>query len=388
MFAARLKQLRLARGLSLNDLSDCLEGLVTKQALSKYEKGLSQPSMKVVAKLAEVFGVKAALLFSEPTVKVELCAYRKCASMPKRDEHMIEGIVAQALEERISLQEKVGDPFPLNLPSQKIRVTSLAEVDNAAEELRNFWDLGNSPISNVVGLLEDQFIHVFNISSSSDKFDGISAEAKDESGKVVAAAVVSREGVPGERQRLNLMHEVGHLVLEVDGGVDDEKAAYRFAGAFLAPAGMLRREIGAQRTTVQLKELFMLKRRFGMSAQALAFRLRDLGIISDASYTWLCIQFNRHNMRKNEPEPLQAEEPQWLKRTVLRALSEGLLTAEEAGRLTGEDYETASLDFIDRRAFMKLPLVERRKILQDQSERLKEHYGKIGNLGGGDFIEY
>jgi len=388
MLAQRLKQLRLARGWSLDELSGSLEGLVTKQALSKYEKGLSQPSVRVVTKIAELFGVKTAHLFAEPTVHVEPLAYRKCASLPKHDKNMVEGMVSQSLEERIALQEKVCEAFPLNLPSQKYRVTSLADAEQAAIQLRKFWELGTSPISSVVGLLEDQFIHVFTITTSSEKFDGISAKATNDSGAVIAVAVVSRDGVPGERQRFSLMHEVGHLVLDVVGSIDEEKASHRFAGAFLAPADQLRREIGASRTSVQIRELLMLKRRFGVSVQALAYRLRDLGIINDSGYKWLCIQFNHNRMRKNEPEPLPQEEPQWLKRTVLRAFSEGLITPDEANRLTGESYESEHKDIIDRRAFMKLSTVERSKVLRDQAEHLKEHYSKMKNLGGGDFLDY
>jgi Zn-dependent peptidase ImmA (M78 family)/DNA-binding XRE family transcriptional regulator len=388
MLAQRLKQLRLARGWSLEELSDFIGGLVTKQALSKYEKGLSQPSMKVVVKIAEIFNVKTAHLFAEPEVQVQLLAYRKCATLPKRDENMVEGMVSQALEERIALQEKVGEPFPLNLPAQKYPVASLDDAEKAAEELRTFWNIGRSPVASVVGLLESQFIHVFTIATVSEKFDGISALAADDNKKVIAAAVVSREGVPGERQRFSLMHEVGHLVLEVSDNVDEEKAAHRFAGAFLAPAELLKREIGAHRTTVQLKELFMLKQTFGVSAQALAFRLRDLGIINDSSYKWLCIQFNHNRMRRNEPEPLPQEEPQWLRRMVLRAFSEGLITADEAHRLTGEAYDSEHKEIIDRRAFMKLPAAERSKVLQEQAEHLQEHYGKMKGLGGGDFLDY
>ena len=39
MFYLRLKQLRLARGLSLDELAAAMGGIVTKQALSKYELG-------------------------------------------------------------------------------------------------------------------------------------------------------------------------------------------------------------------------------------------------------------------------------------------------------------------------------------------------------------
>ena len=43
----RIKQLRLARGLSLDGLAQAMGGLVTKQSLSKYEKGLTKPSITV-----------------------------------------------------------------------------------------------------------------------------------------------------------------------------------------------------------------------------------------------------------------------------------------------------------------------------------------------------
>src|ERR1039457_321047 len=132
---------------------------------------------------------------------------------------MVEGMVAQALEEGVSLKKKVGEPFPLNLPRKKYRVAALDDAELAANNLRAHWKLGNSPISSVVGLLEDQFIHVFTIATSSEKFDGISAKATDGSGAEIAAAVVSREGAPGARQRFSLMHEIGHLVLDVADGI-------------------------------------------------------------------------------------------------------------------------------------------------------------------------
>ena len=52
MISERLKQIRLARGLSLDALVDAMGGVVTKQAVSKYETGKSQPTPKVVRALA------------------------------------------------------------------------------------------------------------------------------------------------------------------------------------------------------------------------------------------------------------------------------------------------------------------------------------------------
>jgi hypothetical protein len=72
------------------------------------------------------------------------------------------------------------------------------------------------------------------------------------------AAVVIRRGLPGERQRLGLTHELGHLVLEVGDQVHGEKAVLRFGAAMLAPASAVRREVGERRRRVDMQELLLL----------------------------------------------------------------------------------------------------------------------------------
>ena len=79
----RIKQLRLARALSLDDLSDAMGGIVTKQALSKYELGQSTPSAPVLNQLASALGVKAMELWAAPSIQVKFQGYRKRASLPK-----------------------------------------------------------------------------------------------------------------------------------------------------------------------------------------------------------------------------------------------------------------------------------------------------------------
>lgn len=391
MFAARLKQLRLARGLTLDALAEKMGGVVTKQALSKYEKGATSPTPAVLTKLAEALSVKSAELFRESTVKIELIAYRKRVALLKRDQETIESFVRESLEERIRLQSLVQEGGRLNLPVKKLRVDRLEDAEKAAEALRKKWNLGEDPIANVIALLEDQLVHVFEVDTPSEKFDGISALAFDDEGRLKGAAVVSRNMIAGERQRLNIVHELGHVVLDVAEGVDEEKAAFRFAGAFLAPSSVMYREVGRSRSSIQFRELLLLKKLFGMSIQALLFRMRDLGIINESTYTWSCIQVNRMGMRKKEAGELPREEPQWLKRNVLRAVSEGALPRDEAERLLGEPLEEEHRQFLDRRAFMKLPVEERRRVLEEQTKALQKHYEELAEQeepGGGDFFDY
>src|SRR5450756_1113927 len=81
MISQRLRQLRLARGLSLEALAAAIGGAVTKQALSKYEQGTARPSPVVLNRLAEALGVKAAYLLSEPDIEVQFIAYRKGSAL-------------------------------------------------------------------------------------------------------------------------------------------------------------------------------------------------------------------------------------------------------------------------------------------------------------------
>jgi hypothetical protein len=240
-------------------------------------------------------------------------------------------------------------------------------------------------------VLENRLIHVLEIDAG-ERFDGISAVAYDEEDCVKAAAVVTRRGVVGERQRLNITHELGHLVLDISKDIDEEKAAFRFGTAFLAPAEVVFREVGPKRAFIQPEELLLLKRRFGMSIQALLYRLRDLGIIAESYYKQWCMDINRLGWKKQEPLDLLPEQPQWLRQNVLRALAEGLVTQEEAERMLGETVKGKEpITLRQRRAFMKLPLEKRRRILTEQAEKMAAYYKQDlewKELQGGDIVEY
>jgi len=370
----RIKQLRLARGLSLDELSDAMGGIVTKQALSKYELGASKPSAPVLNQLARALNVKAMELWASPPLEIKFLGYRKRVSLPQRWQESFEANLSQTLEERLKLQDYCYSNVSFDLPVHAYGVQNEPEAEKAAESLREKWKLGVDPVSDLTAVLEDHLVHVLELAGP-ENFDGISALVMDKHGKARAAAVVSRKGCPGERQRLNLAHELGHLVLKPAKKVDEEKAAFRFAAAFLAPRPCIEREIGTHRTRIRLEELLILKRRFGLSIQALLRRLLDLGTIGDSQYRWWFMFLSKMNWRRDEPEPLIPETATWLKQAVHRCFAEGFITAEEGGRILGEKLEAETgPGMLRRRAFLKLPLEERRKILEAQAEKLQKHY--------------
>ena len=211
----------------------------------------------------------------------EAVEFRKKKITSRREESQVEAQVLHLLERYLLVEEvlnlhSVEWHRPPEAPYPVMR--DVSEADRAAQSLRDHWSLGIDPIPNVVELLEDQGIKVLAFDLT--HIDGLTARVRRPGKDAVPVIVVNHQDW-GERQRFTLAHELGHLVMEVSARVGEEKAAHRFAGAFLMPADALWAEIGKHRTSIGWGELFELKQLFGTSVQAITYRCKDLGIFSD-----------------------------------------------------------------------------------------------------------
>ena len=391
MLGKRLRRFRLARGMSLGDLEAAIDKSVSSQTLSKYEHGKLQPPAITLNQIASALGVKSAQLWSEPSCHIEWIAFRKHARLGKREQERIQSFVAEEFEKRVQLREQINEGNTPELPLLSTAVNDLSDAEEAALVLRNTLNLGIDPISNLIDVLEDHYIHIIEVDAS-EAFDGISAVAQDAEDDLLAAAIAMRSGVPGDRQRLNITHELGHLILKLCGDVNAEKAAFRFGAAFLAPAEQLRRDVGEKRSLIQMTELLYLKKRYGMSIQAMLFRLRDLEIITNAYYKRWCIDINRFGWKKREPIEMPPEKPERFRQQVHRALSEGLITETEAGQFLNHVMESsANQSLSERRQFLELPKEERDRILSEQAKEMEDFYERDlewREWEGGPVVEY
>ena len=224
MNGQRLRQLRLARGWSLAELSSALGGIVTKQALSKYENEKTQPSPRVAEQLASIFALKVADLLDD--TRINIVAYRKGTKLSRREQLRLEGLVGEELRARVRLQRVTQDAFRFDFPHQRLGASTVDEIEVAAQTIRHKWCLGQAPIANLMDVLESHGIHVIQIAAD-DGFEGIAAHATDVEGQLLAASVVIRTGQSGERQRLSVAYELAHLVLKQTGmRKQDEQAAF------------------------------------------------------------------------------------------------------------------------------------------------------------------
>jgi Zn-dependent peptidase ImmA (M78 family)/transcriptional regulator with XRE-family HTH domain len=368
----RLHQIRLARGYSLDQLVARMGGMVTKQSLSQYEKGKNQPRPAVALQIARALDVKTSDLTIPAPVVVEYLGFRRRSGMTATLEDSIKSQIAFGLEQRVYLQEMIHPGDTNRFRFDRFPVSTLAEVEGVAEQVRDKMGVGRDAIGNVTETLERHGVHVFALDTE-EKFDGISALVRKDN-EIVATGIISRSGVCGERQRFTRAHEAGHLFTQVAPGLDEESVANRFAGAFLLPADTLREEIGTTRKTITTEELLTLKARYGISLQALARRLLDVDIINPTLYKEWCISISKKGWRKEEPRPLQPETSSWLRQTVLRAHAEGLMTTQGAEEMLGEKIGGELPALTRLRAFRQLPLEERRRMLEKSSEKMADLY--------------
>lgn len=390
---ACVRQYRTARGYTLDELVTRMDGIVTKQALSKYENDRAVPRPRVLVAIATALDVKPARLVGDPGYRFEVVAYRALASLSNREAEHIENVVQLELEQRLTLMDRLGlehsDPFA---GSSRL-IHGVSETEEAASGLRDAWDLGGGPISNVVDTLESQGVHVVEIDTQRE-FDGLAMFAFDDDDRRVVCGIAVRSETSRARQRLSDAHELGHLAMRVGEGVDAEKAARRFAGAFLYPSHAVVAEFGSRRSRVTQDELFGAKRRWGLSMQAVLYRLHDLQILDDAGYVWWCTRINQVGWRENEPGDEPSEHSCWGDIYAYRAAAEGVIAAETLAEYVPRSSTRTVPEDIDRRALVRLPAAERKSILLAQAEEFAEQYADSldhewlgANLGDQDHVD-
>lgn len=339
MIGQRLKLARAAVGLSLRDLEDRIGNRVTAQAIGKYERNESMPSSGVLIALADALDVSVDYLVGDQEMVLDAVEFRKKKITSKREEAQVEAKVLHLLERYLMVEELLGlrsvewhrpreAPYPV--------IQDVSEADRAAQSLREHWGLGSDPIPNLVELLEEQGIKVLSVDLTN--IDGLTARVRRAHKGSVPVIVVNRKDWC-ERQRFTLAHELGHMVMDVSTKVDEEKAAHRFAGAFLMSADALWAEIGKRRTSIGGRELLYLKDLFGVSVQAITYRCKDLGIFNESLFRRLFNEFNRLGWRSPPYEEPGAkwpgEEPTRFKRLTFRALAEGAISDPKAAELLG-----------------------------------------------------
>ncbi|MCF6248972.1 MAG: XRE family transcriptional regulator [Desulfobacula sp.] len=304
-FSKRLYSARKMAGLSMAALAEKAGAVVTKQAISKYEKGLINPGSVVLIALANALEVKVDYFFRPSTMTIEGLEFRKKAKMTRKVEDRIKYQTIDFIQKYLELEDILNTQTAFENPVTQPLVKTREDIEAAACEIHEKWALGQGPVPHLIELLEDKGFKVFEVSEF-DYFDGLSGFVSGMNIPVVAVY----KGCDLARKRFTIAHELGHLLLDFSQAEEDniEKLCHTFAGALLLPEAVMQKELGGHRSKITLWELKKLKGIFGVSIQAIMARAVNLSIISPSTYKSFCIYVRKNGWHKEEPGKYEGKE--------------------------------------------------------------------------------
>ncbi len=342
--ADRIKQARQLRQLSLRALGK--RASLSAQAISKYERGLDVPSSGALLRLARALDLSVEF-FVRPPQLGSLTAADEGHEASVREERALVARIREWLEryletEAIRAPDAIGFRWPEGFPRS---VATVPEIEDAAAELRDVWQLGLDPIENLTELLEDRGLKI----GIFDLGRGTGARAFTAAAQEPIPVLVTRTGLPGDQQRLLLGSELARMLLKVADSLDRETAEHGFATAFLVPASVARFELGHHRKSLSPYELHWLKHKYGLSIQEWIRRATDLGILPPGRFKAVCQHFRANGWFEREPgDPYPGEQPSRFPRLVVQALEEGVISERRAGELLGRPFQLFFRPFGER----------------------------------------
>lgn len=338
---ARLEQALEARGLAKGQLASLVG--VSASTVTKWCKGDQAPEADTFDRIASVLNLQAEWLTRPPLRDVTPPFYRKNASALKAGLAKLGARAEWGQEVAVRLGEHVDYP-EVRLPERKFtepEQIGSTDIESAAEDCRELWQLGQGPIQDLMLAAEGAGIIVFREYTDIPVVEGLSCWSEELGGRPLIYLTADKAN--GFRSRFDLAHEIGHLILHKhivrsDGDRDRynlmERQAHQFAGALLLPAKSFANEV---RVPVNLDNLLILKQRWGASAGAMLMRAHALGLVGEDEKLTLLKRRSARWGAKSEPgdEGWAPEKPRLLRRTVELLVREGIVPIDRVAPFIG-----------------------------------------------------
>lgn len=302
---ASLRLARVFSGLALEEVAEKVGK--TRQYLHKLETGQGTPTDQLMHDLADALEVEVG--FFAPKINrlnEDQFHFRKLLTTKNTIKQvaiargeMIDALI-KFLEQELRLPT-------VNIPSLP-QVHTHDEIERTAEYCRKEWDLGLGPIGNMTRLAE-------NLGAVVTTFQGISKEIDALSVAVERPFIVRNSAKESAcRQRFDIAHELGHLVMHegiVTGDRVTENQANRFASALLLPRSMMAKLFPRPNgTRLDWRGMKEFKLTWKVSKAAILYRAKQLDLITESQYKTGVITLNKYGESNGEKDDyLIAQEP-------------------------------------------------------------------------------
>lgn len=341
---SRITEAREARALSMEDLAESIG--VTRQSVSKYERGIIGPSLETLQSISFTLDFPVEFFYKNvisTNAKSSSLFFRSNSGIAKKIKTACKYQVKWTDEVRKQL-EKYVDFVDRDLPTIDVNYEDLAveDIEELALSVRNKWGLGDAPISDLIGILENKGIIVaqFTINKFCS-FKGIDAFSAWKDGiPYILYHSVQKSAV---RTRFSILHELGHLIMHSSVSQEDsvkkeivdlaDMQADRFAAAFLLPATSFPKDVRG----TSLTSLEIIKRKWGAAMSTIIKRCETLELLSDSQINYLKRQMTTKKYWHKEPldDVLSITAPEMLCDAVHLLVDNQILTKESFLNVSG-----------------------------------------------------
>jgi len=286
-FSIRLREARQMMGLSMDKLVERTNGAITKQSISRYEKGIMRPKCDALQAIAKALNISEEY-FEGTNLKIDMPMLRTTSNGKLSEEELqaLEAKLSFWAEQYLTKEKEAGFPTWFKNPVKGTKVSTLEDAIHAADLLREKWHCGDGPIASILRLLERKGIMILAANLPEYVF-GMSTWADKKHPLIVLDMRPEKTTI--ERLRFTAAHELAHLLLAfpVNAELDVEKRCNKFAGFFLFTKQALIEEMGSEkRDVLTLEEMIDLREVYGISIAAQVHAAWDIRMISREHYDW------------------------------------------------------------------------------------------------------
>lgn len=330
----RLKEARLFRKMTLAELAEIVG--INKQAISQFENNKTSPEPITLRKIAEALKFPYSFFVEcDPPSTIGNTYFRALYSSKKKD-LAAQQIKAKYLAKTYSVLSTKVKFKQLNLPN--FAMDKSITVEELAMQTRQYWDLGEAPIPNMVSLLERNGIIVGEFATESREIDAF-YQYYEENDCPTYCVVLGTDKKSFFRRQFNCAHELGHILLherysdlnEINREEfrEREDEANAFAAAFLLPAKAFGNDVAAYPN--RLSHYIELKKKWNVSIMAMIMRAHALGYLSANQYSYLMRQMSVNGYRQKEPldNIVEYKHPHALKQSINLLLTKGNMSGED-----------------------------------------------------------
>lgn len=358
--AKKVKRLRQNVGLSQQEFADYTG--FSLSYIQKFEEGKREMKTNHLIRFSKVLKVKPFDIINTehtnldysgsavPPITLSKIEYRE--KKPLNNFELFEKSIIDSISDNfyaiIELENILKEKTKFKNPVEDMTISSGNDIEKAVTQIRKKWKLGQAPIYDVVYLLENKGVKIFEVERTSD-FVGFSGWAGE-----IPIIVLNAINPAISRRRFTALHELAHLILRFD--IDDseqiERFCNHFAGAMLLVEDVLLEHFRNDRGNITLEELRMIKLAYGISIQAIMLRAKTLNIINwDTYHTW---KQNYEDWRGDEGNDFGKYDDVEHPKRFYYLLSKGLndkeqkLSAAKASELSGETIKTIKSRFANK----------------------------------------